>query len=333
MKKWRVATAVCVLGLMAAADARACASCGCSLGTDWADLNASTKGGFTFDLRYDDLDQDQLRHGTGTISPVAASRIVNDGNPQEVETYTRNQYLTATLDYSSGGNWGVNVSVPYLDRDHETLGTASDGLTEGPGGGSYVSSTSDFGDIKIIGRYSGFLPRHNFGILFGLKLPTGKTGLTGTSTDPTQPAPVTIDPGLQPGTGTTDLITGAYFADSLNMDWVYYSQFLYQRAFDTVRQYRPGDSYNLSLGLKYLGFDRFTPQIQLNARYVRHDTGAAADTVSTGGTLVYLSPGVNVPVTKTVALYGFVQVPVYQGVNGVQLAPKYITSVGVRYAF
>jgi len=40
-----------------------------------------------------------------------------------------------------------------------------------------------------------------------------------------------------------------------------------------------------------------------------------------------------VPVTKAVALYGFVQLPVYQGVNGVQLAPKYIASVGVRYSF
>ena len=333
MNKWIIAAGISLLGLTAAAGAEACASCGCSLGTDWADLNASTKGGFSLDLRYDYLDQDQLRWRTGTISPVAASRIVNDGNPQEVETYTKNQYLTATLDYSSGGNWGVNVSVPYIARDHQTLGTASDGITEGPGGGSYVSSTSDFGDVRIIGRYSGFLPRHNFGVLFGLKLPTGRTGLTGTSTDPTEPEPVTIDPGLQPGTGTTDLIAGAYYAGSLNMNWVYYSQFLYQRAFDTVKAYRPGDSYNLSFGLKYLGFDRFTPQLQLNARYLRHDTGAAADQVSTGGTLVYLSPGVNVPVSKRMAVYGFVQLPVYQAVNGVQLAPKYIASVGVRYSF
>ena len=333
MTKWLAAIGISVLGLLAAANASACASCGCSLGTDWADLNASSKGGFTFDLRYDYLDQDQLRYGTGTISPVAASQIVNDGNPQEVEKYTKNQYVTASLDYSSGGNWGVNVSLPYIVRDHETLGTASDGITEGPGGGSYVSSTSDVGDVRIVGRYSGFLPRHNFGILFGLKLPTGKTGLTGTSTDPTAPAPVTIDPGLQPGTGTTDLIAGAYYADSLNMNWVYFSQFLYQRAFNTVNQYRPGDSYNLSFGLKYMGFDGFTPQIQLNARYIRHDTGANADTVSTGGTLVYLSPGVTVPVAKKTSLYGFVQLPVYQGVNGVQLAPKYTASVGVRYRF
>lgn len=333
MKKWLASAAVSALGVTAAFDVQACASCGCSLGTDWADLNASSKGGFQLDLRYDDLDQDQLRRGTGTISPVAASRIVNGGNPQEVETYTKNRYLTATLDYSSGGNWGVNIAVPYIRRDHETLGTASDGVTEGPGGGSYVSSTSDFGDVRIVGRYSGFLPRHNLGILFGLKLPTGKTGLTGTSTDPTSPAPVTIDPGLQPGTGTTDLIAGAYYAGSLNQDWAYYGQLLYQRALDTKNDYRPGDSYNLSLGLKYMGFAGFTPQLQLNARGLRHDTGAAADKISTGGTLVYLSPGVTVPVSKTTSLYGFVQLPVYQSVNGVQLAPKYIASAGVRYTF
>lgn len=333
MKSWLFASTVSVLALVAAVNAQACASCGCSLGTDWADLNASSKGGFQIDLRYDNLDQDQLRRGSGTISPVAASRIVNDGSSQEVEKYTKNQYITASLDYSSGGNWGVTVSVPYIKRDHETLGTASDGLTEGPGGGSYVSGTSNLGDVRIVGRYSGFLPRHNLGILFGLKLPTGKTGLSGASTDPTAPGPVTIDPGLQPGTGTTDLIAGAYYADALDKDWAYFSQVLYQRAFDAAKSYRPGDSYNLSLGLKYLGFDAFTPQIQLNARYLRHDTGAAADTVSTGGTLVYVSPGVNVPVSSRASLYGYVQLPVYQAVNGVQLAPKYVASVGVRYVF
>jgi hypothetical protein len=66
---------------------------------------------------------------------------------------------------------------------------------------------------------------------------------------------------------------------------------------------------------------------------VLHDTGADADTVSTGGTLVYLSPGISVPVSQQVSLYGFVQLPVYQKVNGVQLAPRYTATLGLRYSF
>lgn len=75
------------------------------------------------------------------------------------------------------------------------------------------------------------------------------------------------------------------------------------------------------------------PQLQLNARYVRHDTGPRADTIATGGTLVYLTPGVAVPVNGRVSLYAFVQVPVYQDVRGVQLTPKTTVSVGTRLSF
>jgi hypothetical protein len=66
---------------------------------------------------------------------------------------------------------------------------------------------------------------------------------------------------------------------------------------------------------------------------VARDSGANADDVSTGGTLVYLSPGLVVPVSKQTSLYGFVQLPMYQNVNGVQLAPKISVSIGVRFSF
>ena len=313
--------------------ALACASCGCTLSSDWENLDFASQGGFKLDLRYDDIDQNDLRAGRHTISPQAASQIVNDAEPQEVETYTHNHYITASLDYSHGGDWGVNIALPYIQRTHETLGTASDGVTPGPDGESYVSDTSNIGDIRIVGRYSGFSKRHDTGLLFGLKLPTGPTSLSGQSTDTTAPGPVGIDPGLQPGSGTTDLILGAYHAGTLGQVWEYYAQGLYQRAFSAHAGYRPGDGYNLNLGLKYTGFDRVTPQLQLNARHVKHDTGANADTTSTGGTLVYLSPGVIVPVSDRVSLFGFVQVPVYQDVRGVQLTPKLTGSFGARYSF
>jgi hypothetical protein len=333
MKKYVVVTVTGVLALMSAVQAQACASCGCTLSSDWENVSFSSRGGLKFDLRYDYLDQNDLRSDTHKISPQTASQIVNDGQPQEVETYTKNHYVTASLDYSTGGNWGINLQVPYIKRSHETLGTASDGVTAGPDDESYTSDTSDFGDMRLIGRYSGFLPQHNLGLLFGLKLPTGKTDLSGISTDVTALGPIGIDPGLQPGTGTTDLILGGYYAAVLGKDWEYYVQGMYQRAFDEKDGYRPGDGYNLNLGLKFMGLGSVMPQIQLNARYVRHDTGDSADTTSTGGTLVYISPGVAFPVSDTVSLYGFVQVPIYQDVRGVQLTPKYTASIGARYSF
>ncbi|MBV8465557.1 MAG: TonB-dependent receptor [Burkholderiales bacterium] len=313
--------------------AQACASCGCTLSSDWESQGLSTSAGWKLDLRYDYLNQDQLRASTHTISPQAASRIVNANGNQEVEQYTSNHYYTVGLDYSADANWGINVQLPYVDRAHATLGTASDGTMAGAGGGQYVSHTDSLGDIKIVGRYQGFLPMHNFGLIFGLKLPTGSHTQTGTSTDPTAPGPVAIDRGLQPGNGTTELIAGAYYFDLLDIDWGYFTQATVQTALNSRDGYRPGAGENVNAGVRYLGFESFTPQLQLNVRHVAHDTGTNADTISTGGTLAYLSPGVVVPVGKRTSVYGFAQLPIYQKVSGVQLAPRYTLSFGARFAF
>jgi len=319
--------------VVSSGDARGCASCGCTLSSDWQNLQFSYTPGVKLDLRYDYLDQNQLRSGTKPISPVDASQIVNNGSPQEVEKYTINNYLTLGIDYSTSRDWGVNVQIPYIDRKHSTLGTASDGSTAGPGGGQYDSHTSSFGDVKIIGRYQGFMPQCKFGVLYGIKLPTGSFTNMGTSTDPTAPGPVPIDRGLQPGTGTTDVILGAYYADGLNQNWDYFTQAMFQTALNSRNDYRPGDGINVNAGLRYAGITDFAPVLQFNYRYAHHDVGSNADQINTGGTLLYISPGITASLSQQISVYAFYQVPLYQDVNGVQLAPHYLASVGVHYSF
>lgn len=309
-------------------NAQACASCGCTLSSDWENMGFSTHAGWKMDIRYDYLNQEQLRSGTDTISPAVAST-----SGQEIEKYTKNQYVTLGMDYSNSPDWGLGLQIPYIDRAHSTLGTASNGYVAGPGGGQYDSHTRTIGDIKLIGRYQGFSPERKLGVQFGFKLPTGSHTLTGSSTDPTSPGPVSIDRGLQPGTGTTDAVLAVYYFDNINWDWNYFAQATMQTALTSSDSYKPGTGYNLNLGMRYQGWAGFTPQLQFNARHALHDTGASADQVSTGGTLIYLSPGVVVPLSRRASIYSFVQLPVYQDVRGLQLTPRYNASLGMRYAF
>lgn len=322
-----------IIGPLTSGNAGACASCGCSLNTDWQSLEYTYKPGLKLDIRYDYLDQDQLRSGTGTISPIAASKIVNYNGNQEVEKFTTSHFITLGLDYSTNLDWGINLQVPYLVRNHETLGTQSNGITPGPGGGQYDSHTANIGDMKVIGRYQGFTANHNLGVLLGFKLATGSYTETGTSTDPTAPGPVSIDRGLQPGTGTTDVIFGAYYNNAINRNLGYFTQAMYQIPLYSTANYKPGNSLNVSLGLRYVGLDIVVPQLQLNFREIQRDEGANADTVSTGGTLLYISPGLVAALSDKISMYAFVQVPIFQDVNGVQLAPHYTVSSGVRYSF
>jgi hypothetical protein len=52
-----------------------------------------------------------------------------------------------------------------------------------------------------------------------------------------------------------------------------------------------------------------------------------------GGTLAYLAPGVSVRVGGGASVYGFVQIPIYQNVNSLQLTPGYTLTVGARQTF
>ena len=252
--------------------------------------------------------------------------------PSSAEKNTNNHYLTATLDYSNGEAWGVSLSLPNINRTHSTLGEGSDGMGFDPANGAYTSSGSGLGEVRVMARYSGLAERHNFGLQWGLKLPTGKKNQVADDG-----SGVAVDPGLQRGTGTTDLIVGAYYFDALSPQWGYFTQGTFQAALNhsamDAGSYKPGNNLNLSVGVRYTRFASFTPTLQLNARHAKRDAGEAADTFATGCQLVYLTAGVIVPVTDRIAPYLNVQVPVYQNVNGIQLTPKLIASVGARFSF
>lgn len=325
-----------VLAAAPLTSALACASCGCSVNTDWSAQGLSTTPGWSLDVRMDWLNQNRLRMDTQSISASRAAQVTNTqtGDPAEVELYTKNRYLTAVFDYNDGKSWGVSVSVPSIDRRHSTLGSGSDGRTFDAQNGAYTSSGSGLGDVRLVGRrYFNLSEQHSFGLQFGLKLPTGATRQLG---DDGQSV---VDPGLQRGTGTTDMIVGAYDFGLLFEDpnWSYFGQATLQAALRhstmAAGSYKPGDSLNLSVGARYLGFEGFIPSVQFNARAARRDAGEAADTFATGGTLLYLTLGGLMPMSQRLSAYSNLQMPVYQRVNGVQLTPRYILSVGAKYSF
>ena len=76
-----------------------------------------------------------------------------------------------------------------------------------------------------------------------------------------------------------------------------------------------------------------TPELQLNLVHSGHDRGANADEANSSGSFVYLSPGLTVSISKQTRLYGYLQLPLYQNVEGFQLAPRWTATAGVRYAF
>jgi hypothetical protein len=319
------------LGAMLAANqAQACAACGCTLSRDWETQGIVSTPGWSAELSYDTLNQDKQRYGNSAASGAQMAAITAAGG--EVEHYTKTQVYTAALNYTSD-DWGVSAQLPYVNRTHGTYGGAW------PTSAGYLSSSdSSLGDARLLGRYTGLSADKSSGLIAGVKLPTGNNKAY--FNDGVTP----LDAGLQIGTGSTDLILGAFTTGAVGAhSW--FVQGTWQHAVATKLglggvTYRPGDAYALNAGVRRAGFgDAFVPMLQLNVIKRDADTGTGVpnDPITgvpvSGGTLAYLAPGATYRVGGGTSLYGFVQLPVYQSVNSLQITPSYILSLGLRHAF
>jgi hypothetical protein len=302
----------------------ASASCGsafCTINTSWDAHGAWLEPGARLDLRYESIRQDQPRSGRNDIA-VGQIRRHHD------EVLTVNRNLLASLDYTLNQDWGVNLLVPMVDRYHEHI--------HNHGGGQIPESWNftELGDVRVMGRRrlssSEDANAHTVStsaVNLGLKLPTGKTEVKNSAGDEAERS-------LQPGSGTTDFVVGGSYsvaAPMRNLSW--FVQGLAQLPMNEKDEYRPGHRFNFDVGSRYDVGDRLGLLLQVNALFKARDQGANAEPEDTGGKFVFLSPGLSYAFTSRLQAYGFVQLPIYQDVNGVQLVAKYAFAAGLNVRF
>lgn len=330
--------------------AAACATCGCSVTSDAA-TGLSTTSGWRLSLEYDYLDQSQLRSGTSAVAAGRVAAINDGGGDQEVEHDTINRYTTLGISYAVDANWSFRLLLPYIDRGHTTYGAAGNPLTPEQLSGA---TATGIGDAKFLASFQGILPNHALGLQAGIKLPTGRYGgadADGTGTVGRNPVafssgPIShnaspgnlLDTSLDPGTGSTDLILGAYYFQPVSQDFDAFANMQFQAAvshkLDQVgADFRPGNQATLSFGLRYENSPQFVPQVQVNLTHRSSDQGALADVGDTAGTVAYVSPGFSWGVVEKAQIYGFVQLPVYSNLQGYQLFPRWTATAGVSYSF
>ena len=339
-RRFAALTGSALISLATAPAALACATCGCTLSADAA-AGYSALTGWRLNLEMDYIDQDQLRSGTGTATP---EQVVNHpSNPTlgggEIEKQTVNRYFTAGLSYTPTPDWNFNLLVPWIDRDHSTYGTQLIPYMPSDSAPDQVSSArvSSLGDIKLIASWQGLLPLHNLGLQLGIKMPTGDYGThTNFYNGPNAGTP--LDASLQAGTGSTDVVLGAYWYQAVSQDFDVFINGQYQLAVAEKQNqpgndFKPGNTATVSFGLRYEESPVVIPQLQVNLSHKSADEGALADTTDTAGTVAYLSPGVTLKVMNPLHAYAFVQIPVFSKLDGYQVFPHWTASMGLSYAF
>jgi hypothetical protein len=176
--------------------------------------------------------------------------------------------------------------------------------------GNIASAThTSFGDIRLMGMYTGLSEDMSTGIQLGLKLPTGSFHES------------LLDRDTQIGTGTTDLLLGGYRMGQ-ERNWGWYAQVMWQHAFNTRDGYRPGDSFDANIGFHYdglLGWLPVVPVVQVAGSFRGVDSGEEAEPENTGYDRLYIAPGAQIILPGRVNLYADVRIPLFTHVRGTQL--------------
>ena len=132
---------------------------------------------------------------------------------------------------------------------------------------------------------------------------------------------------------TTDVLLGGYYRSSLASGASWFVDGLAQLPTGAHDNFEPGNRWSLDLGYRHEASDRLGLMLQLNALVKDRDRGSSAEPANSGGKLLFLSPGLSYVVAKNVQLYGFLQLPLYQYVNGVQLVADWAAVIGVSTRF
>ncbi len=284
----------------------------------------------------------------------------------QTQNYIGSSRASSALNYRQGNQYPVVQCrlqlqfQPRLGRDgaHTDQPTAALTTDTGAYAGITTFHSKDIGDIEIMGTYTGFFKDMSTGVTVGIKLPTGTFTAPG------------LDRDTQIGTGSTDLMLGAFHRGMLSGDnaWQYFTQamlrqpFLYQAAADpqgffdgnagVVQTYYPGMQIDGAAGILYnnlyhvIGFDKITPLGQVIVSHRDNDTGTGSDPYNSGFDRVMLSPGIEFTKVLDEAnnrvgkVYFDVEIPVYYRANAAnnagtdgQLVAPYLLRLVASYNF
>ena len=304
-----------LLALGVYTEAQAC-PCGCvRVPVDnLLDRPAASTSPFTFDVRYDYVDQNRRN------------------NDAHAHFYAVHRNITSTLETSIGGQvW--SLAIPRVDRTLRTNIAPSIG---NPNPVNTSQDVSGLGDIAVSTRFKW----SDYTVIAGVKLPTGEDDLT-----------LNVSRRyLQPGTGSTDLMLAVrreYSADA-DHPWFFW-QLGAQGAVAYDANFRPGATLTGTTGVRYgwtesLNFSLQTTAIrQFRDKNSMNAAGftAYAEDLESAAFSTHLAAGLTYRLGAKTSAYLFYSTPLKVNnmadrPNGTEINPVHsseIWSVGLSHSF
>ena len=247
------------------------------------------------------------------------SSPADNNSDKKIQTQT----VTAGAQYMFSREWGAALRVPFVTRS--TKMTMNDEMGDTM---NHQTRTNSVGDVRLNAIYSGLSSDMSGGLTFGLKLPTGQSKAR--SVD---------ERNMQIGTGTTDLLLGAYkmgqFDKAGKFNW--FAQTGLQHALNSHQGFRSGDEISAATGIYYnagsfLGIKKVAPILQVTGSKRLRDSGWASNSYDSGYSQAFFAPAIELNFTSF-KIYADVEFPIYRNVNGTQLVAQNLYKMILGYNF
>jgi hypothetical protein len=287
------------------------------------------KGGFMIGYRYMYMDMEHNQLGTHEVSVSSILKTY----PVAHTSMTMQMHMLEAM-YAPLDTLTFMVMVPYLDNEmkHETR----------TGPGTTVTSTG-IGDVQFMALYNVLGDPRTLGnrllLNAGFSAPSGSITETAFGKQ--------LEYSMQLGSGTWDFLPGlTYLGESERFAWGSQVLFTIHNGFND-RNYHVGDRYRVSAWLDYKVFDWFGPSVRLDWHAWDKYHGAdpdmdparnpAFDPNKLAGARLDFMSGLNFYVPE-----GFFKgnrfsfeggVPVYQNINGPNMAVDWIITAAWSWTF
>ena len=170
----------------------------------------------------------------------------------------------------------------------------------------------------------------------GPKLPLGRSDLTNKQG-------ITLNADLQPGSGSWDAITWAYYARQFRYRPTMVASLRIVGRFNGVNKdylgsqtYKFGNSVQFYVGIGdqlVWGKQIFSPSISLRYRYASFDQISGHLLDNTGGQWVNILPALSWHMSPRSILHFIPEIPLYSQVGGTQLTPTFRLQIGFYHSF
>lgn len=258
-----------------------------------------------------------------------------------IDLLDRSSIYGVSIAYGIVENFQVGLSLGYYDasgsREAEFEAEEPDNGTSAKernkSGVKYSHSNPDgLTDLPLTGKYRVYRgPIGQFALLGGVKIPTGRSDVRNDLGE-------SVEPSATAGTGAWDFVVGAAFTRNLTPQLSLDTSALYTIRTE-AKDFRLGNRFDAGLALAYRliedieHYPQFGVFVEANLRHLAKSKDTGEIDPNTGGTALFISPGVRVGFSRRASFTVAAQLPLLQDLNGEQLETRFRMLASFNFTF